>query len=76
MINHKIINHKIINHKTINSSHTEREVDRKDAIVQMLTRDLDDAEEQFQTAQRTHMDKMHKFIQLHSEKTMAIEVTF
>lgn len=46
----------------------EREIDRKDAIVQMLTRDLDDAEEQFQTAQRTHMDKMNKFIYLHNEK--------
>lgn len=54
----------------------EREVDRKDAIVQMLTRDLDDAEEQFQTAQRTHMDKMNKFILLHREKTQAIEAEF
>lgn len=46
----------------------EREIDRKDAIIQMLTRDLDDAEEQFQTAQRTHMDKMNKFISLHNVK--------
>lgn len=36
----------------------ERDVDRKDAIIQMLIKDLDDAEEQFQTAQRTHMQRM------------------
>lgn len=54
----------------------EREVDRKDAIVQMLTRDLDDAEEQFQTAQRTHMDKINKFVILHREKIHAIEAEF
>lgn len=46
----------------------EREVDRKDAVIQMLTRDLDDAEEQFQTAQRTHMEKLTKFTGLHEEK--------
>lgn len=54
----------------------EREVDRKDAIVQMLTRDLDNGEEQFQTAQRTHMDKMNKFIALHQERVSALEHEF
>lgn len=54
----------------------EREVDRKDAIIQMLTRDLDDAEEQFQTGQRTHMDKLNKFIELHREKIFGIEAEF
>lgn len=32
------------------SQNHEREVDRKDAIIQMLDRDLDDAEAQFETA--------------------------
>lgn len=54
----------------------EREVDRKDSIIQMLTRDLDDGEEQFQTAQRTHMDKLNKFIELHKEKVFGIEAEF
>lgn len=54
----------------------EREVDRKDAIIQMLSRDLDDSEEQFQTAQRAHMDKITKYISLHTEKTRRIETEF
>lgn len=38
----------------------EREVDRRDAILQMMDRDLDEAEEQYQTAIRAnllHMDR-------------------
>lgn len=54
----------------------EREVDRKDAIIQMLTRDLDDAEEQFQTAQRNHMDKQNKFFELYTSKTRRLEEEF
>jgi hypothetical protein len=34
------------------SQNHEREVDMKDAIIQMLDRDLDEAEEQYQTAHR------------------------
>lgn len=37
------------------SQNHEREVDRKDAIVQMLDRDLEEAEEQYQMAVRAHM---------------------
>ena len=33
----------------------ERDVDRKDAILQMLDRDIDEAEEQHQVAVRTHL---------------------
>mmetsp|Transcript_1888 Transcript_1888/g.2482 ORF Transcript_1888/g.2482 Transcript_1888/m.2482 type:complete len:535 (-) Transcript_1888:219-1823(-) len=54
----------------------EREVDRKDAIIQMLTRDLDDAEEQFQTCQRNHMEKMNKFYELYLSKTRRLEDEF
>ena len=32
------------------SQHHEREVDRKDAIIQVLDRDLEDSEEQYQMA--------------------------
>ena len=34
------------------SQNHEREVDRKDAIIQMLDRDLEDSEEQYQMALR------------------------
>lgn len=68
---------------TSHTSHThtnhqciERDVDRKDAIIQMLTRDLDDAEEQFQVAQRTHMEKMQRFTGLHNSKVAALEDEF
>lgn len=54
----------------------EREVDRKDAIIQMLTKDLDDGEEQIQVAQRTHMEKCSKFIALNEQKLTALESEF
>ena len=37
------------------SQNHEREVDRKDAIIQMLNRDLEDADEQYETTLRGHM---------------------
>jgi hypothetical protein len=37
------------------SQNHEREVDRKDAIIQMLDRDLEEAEEQHQMALRAHL---------------------
>jgi hypothetical protein len=33
-------------------------MDRRDATIQALTRDLDESEEQYQTAQRSHLDKL------------------
>lgn len=54
----------------------ERDVERKDAIIHMLVKDLEDAEEQFQTAQRSHMDRMHRFLQLHTSKVEALEGEF
>ena len=37
------------------SQNHEREVDRKDSILQMVDRDLEDAEEQYQLAHRSHL---------------------
>ena len=37
------------------SQNHEREVDRKDAIIQVLDRDLEDSEEQYQMALRAHL---------------------
>jgi hypothetical protein len=54
----------------------ERTMDRKASIIQMLTRDLDDAEEQFQTSQRTQMDKMQTLINLHNQKLAKLQDEF
>ena len=39
---------------TVLAQSHERDVDRKDALVQMLDRDLEEAEEQYQMALRSH----------------------
>ena len=50
------------------SQNHEREVDRKDAIIQMLDRDLEDSEEQYQTALRAHLRIVDKLIDLHNSR--------
>ena len=40
----------------------ERIVDRKDAIVQSLAKDLEEAEEQYQVALRTHLQNVDELI--------------
>jgi hypothetical protein len=47
----------------ISQSH-ERDVDRKDAIIQMLDRDVDEAEEQYQVALRQHLRNIDSFIDI------------
>jgi hypothetical protein len=42
----------------------DREVDAKDAILQMLDRDLDEAEEQYQMALRNHLIHVDELIEL------------
>ena len=46
------------------SQNHERDVDRKDAIIQMLDRDLEEAEEQFQMALRSHLQNVDRLIDL------------
>ena len=48
----------------ISQSH-ERDVDRKDAVLQMLDRDVDEAEEQYQVALRQHLRNIDSFIDIH-----------
>jgi len=36
----------------------EKKVDRKDSIIRSLAKDLDEAEEQYQVALRTHIHKV------------------
>ena len=58
------------------SQNHEREVDRKDAIIQVLDRDLEDSEEQYQTAQRAHLVMVDQLIDLHNAKLAGIELEF
>lgn len=52
----------------IMSQNHEREVDMKDAIIQMLDRDLDEAEEQYQMALRSHLQNVDALIDLYNSK--------
>ncbi len=54
----------------------ERDIDRRDANIQALTRDLDDSEEQYQTAQRAHLDKMQSLLSIHEAKISRLELEF
>jgi len=59
----------------LSQSH-ERDVDRKDAIIQMLDRDLEEAEEQYQMALREHLDKVDKLIDLQDDRLLGLESDF
>lgn len=58
------------------SQNHEREVDRKDAIVQMLDRDLEEAEEQYGLAVRGHMMIMDNLLDLQYQRMKALETQF
>merc|ERR1719160_1159610 len=58
------------------SQNHEREVDRKDAIIQMLDRDLEDSEDQYQMALRSHLLIVDKLIDLHNARLRGLEFEF
>merc|ERR1719197_2357729 len=58
------------------SQQHEREVDRKDAIIQVLDRDLEDSEEQYQMALRAHLLVVDRLIDLHNARLRGIEFEF
>jgi len=60
----------------IMSQNHEREVDMKDAIIQMLDRDLDEAEEQYQMALRSHLQNVDTLIDLFHSKIQQLESEF
>lgn len=60
----------------IMSQNHERDVDRKDAIIQMLDRDLEEAEDQYQMALRAHLHNMDRMIDLHDGRLLALEQEF
>ena len=59
----------------IRQSH-ERDVDRKDAIIQMLDRDTEEAEEQYQMALRRHLENIDKLLELQDSRLLALETSF
>jgi len=58
------------------SQQHEREVDRKDAIIQVLDRDLEDSEDQYQMALRAHLLMVDRLIDLHNSRLRGIEYDF
>merc|ERR1719353_2136014 len=58
------------------SQNHERDVDRKDAILQMLDRDLDEAEEQHQVAVRAHLQNVDRLIAIQRARVEGLEEEF
>jgi len=54
----------------------DREVDAKDAILQMLDRDLDEAEEQYQMALRNHLIHIDELIALQASRLRGLHEEF
>jgi len=54
----------------------QRDIDRKDAIIHMLAKDLEEAEEQFATAQRSHLSHLSHLVSLNSRKLATVESEF
>jgi hypothetical protein len=54
----------------------DREVDAKDAILQMLDRDLDEAEEQYQMALRNHLIHIDDLISLQNSRLRGLHEEF
>jgi len=59
----------------LSQSH-ERDVDRKDAIIQMLDRDLEEAEEQYTMALRSHLQNIDGLIDLQDQRLLSLENEF
>ena len=58
------------------SQNHERDVDRKDAILQMIDRDLEEAEEQYQMSYRSNLVNIDELIKLHDTRLYALERSF
>jgi hypothetical protein len=51
-------------------------VDRKNSIIISLERDLEEAEEQYQTALQAHLQNVDNLISLHMTRLSAVETQF
>ncbi|XP_078390530.1 dynein regulatory complex subunit 2 [Cetorhinus maximus] len=54
----------------------ERIVDRKDGVIRALTKDLEEAEEQYATALRNHIQNVDKLVDLQRSRLLLIESEF
>merc|ERR1711990_394125 len=63
----------LIKEVEILSQNHEREIDRKDAIIQMLDRDLEEADEQHQMALRSHLQNVDDLVKLQASRLHAME---
>jgi len=54
----------------------EREIDRRDAVIQMLDRDLEDAEDQYLTALRGHMQALDALLDLQELRIQKLDKEF
>ena len=54
----------------------EREVDRKDAIINLLLRNLEESDEQLQVAQRSHLSQTDRLVSLHESRLTVLENEF
>jgi DNA repair exonuclease SbcCD ATPase subunit len=54
----------------------ERDVDRKDAIIQMLDKDVEEAEEQFSIALRANLRSIDRLVELQDSRLLALEQDF
>lgn len=54
----------------------ERNVARRDAILRILGRDLEDVEDQFLVALRAHLTNVDGLVELHGERLLALEQDF
>jgi len=66
----------LIKEVEILSQNHEREVDRKDAIIQMLDRDLEEADEQHQMALRSHVMNVDALLELQRQRLKAMQSHF
>lgn len=51
----------------------ERVIDRKDAIIKSLVKDLDEAEEQYQTAFKSHIQNLKKLLDFQGERLLVAD---
>jgi len=58
------------------SQNHDRDVDRKDALLQMLDRDLDEAEEQHQVSVRSHLLNVDRLLEVQQSRLLALEDDF
>jgi hypothetical protein len=54
----------------------DRQVDRKDAVIQMLYRDIDESEEQYRMALRTHLQHVDELLELQSKTIESLSQEF